>query len=213
MQTTQPIKYRGYVYWVAGVEGNYKGYISAVPNKIADTRRSFETEQETIDHLLEQIDLACGDPVRYVSNRGYTLIEVLVVVAMIGILSAIAAPSFLGFLNNQRVNTANGKVFQAIATAKSAAKTTKVTKILEFRMNGNVAEYAIYSNGVTPIWKTISDDVVVSAIAIPINFQGTIDPNNVPAQVSVSKGNLKRCTSIVTLLGAVRQGSGTECEI
>jgi len=207
----QTIKYRGYTYWVAGIEGNYKGFISAVPNKIAESDRTFQTELETIDHLKEQIDLACGDPVSYVSSRGYTLLEVLVVITMIGILSAIAAPSWLSFLNNQRVNTANGKVFQAINQAKSEAKSKKVTRTVEFRMNGTVAEYAIYSNGETPIWLTIPEDVVVSAIAIPIDSKGTIDPTDVPAQVTVTKGNLKRCTSIVTLLGAIRQGSNAEC--
>jgi hypothetical protein len=34
--------------------------------------------------------------------------------------------------------------------------------------------------------------------------------NNGPSQVTITKGNLKRCTSIVTLLGGLRQGSDTE---
>ncbi|MCJ8279579.1 MAG: prepilin-type N-terminal cleavage/methylation domain-containing protein, partial [Rivularia sp. ALOHA_DT_140] len=38
---------------------------------------------------------------------GFTLIEVLVVIAMVGILSAIAAPSWLGFVARQRLNKAN----------------------------------------------------------------------------------------------------------
>ena len=44
------------------------------------------------------------------SSSGFTLIEVLVVVIIIGILSAIAAPGWLAFINNRRISTMRGQV-------------------------------------------------------------------------------------------------------
>jgi hypothetical protein len=117
----------------------------------------------------------------------------------------------LAFLNNQRLREGNGKVFQAIATAKSEAKKSKVTKNLQFRMNGEIAEYAMYNTGDIPLWQRIGDDLVVSAIAIPFDYKGLPKVTTLPVTVTVTKGNLKRCTSLVTLLGAVRQGENSQC--
>jgi len=59
---------------------------------------------------------------RYSKSLGFTLLEVLVVMVMVGILSAIAAPSWLAFANNQRINAAQTNIFQAIKVAQSDAK-------------------------------------------------------------------------------------------
>lgn len=60
------------------------------------------------------------------SSVGFTLIEILVVIAIIGILSAIAAPAWLGFLNRQKLTAVRGRTFTAFRNAQSNARRDKL---------------------------------------------------------------------------------------
>ena len=66
------------------------------------------------------------------SDNGYTLIELIVVVILLGVLASIAAPGWLGFINRQRVRTVNDRVFQSLRLAQSEAKRTKRDVRIEF---------------------------------------------------------------------------------
>lgn len=78
------------------------------------------------------------------STSGFTLIEVLVVIVMVGILSAIAAPSWLGFVARQRLNKANDTVLAALREAQREAKSRKLSHNISFRTFNNEPQIAIY---------------------------------------------------------------------
>jgi prepilin-type N-terminal cleavage/methylation domain-containing protein len=99
---------------------------------------------------------------RYIhQNAGFSLLEMMVVLLMIGILSAIAAPSWLALISQQRLNKANDRVVSVIQQTQSEAKRTKRTYSVSFRVNTttNIPEYMIYQGTTLPSsgWISLSD--------------------------------------------------------
>lgn len=69
-------------------------------------------------------------------DTGFTLIELLILLLIVAILSSIAAPGWLAFINNQRLRTSQSRVYGAMQLAQSNAKRDKVAWQASFRFPG-----------------------------------------------------------------------------
>jgi prepilin-type N-terminal cleavage/methylation domain-containing protein len=129
-----------------------------------------------------------------VSNNGFTLIEMLVVIIMVGILSAIAVPSWLSFIERQRLSTSANRVLLAVNTAQSTAKRTKNTVVLA-----------------TPI--TPSDQsVVITPPTTPLTFDYAGTTKQVPYKIDLTitgSTNNRYCVVVRSLLGVTSIGKNT----
>lgn len=177
---------------------------------------------------------------RYAKSLGFTLLEVLVVMIMVGVLSAIAAPSWLGFVNNQRINSSQTKIFQAIKVAQSDSKirssnstnrvkitfttgqTTNAYQIDNVRtgagqqsLEPGVKIASVTSGGSSnPV---VAPTILASPYAIEFDSRGLVyDPGNqlvYPICINLSVDNSPRIRwiAIRTLLGAIVTGSDGSC--
>ncbi len=61
------------------------------------------------------------------SDQGFTLIEILVTLMIAGIMAAIAAPSFMTWVNNKKINDISTKIEGALKEAQSSAGRRNIT--------------------------------------------------------------------------------------
>lgn len=118
-------------------------------------------------------------------NAGFTLVEVLVVVIMVGVLAAIVAPSWLTFVNRQRVNKANDAVLTALQEAQREAKKTKRSYSVSFRTDSNVPQIAIYPSGSSPMWRDLGGDLGIQSgqLVLGTNLSNTTNTVSSPSSV------------------------------
>ena len=96
------------------------------------------------------------------SNKGFTLIEMLTAVIIVGVLAAIAAPNLLGMLNQTRVKDGLGQVEGAIREAQKLAIRRGRSCSIVFTTNGtgnSIVQVAPGFNGCLLNTRELSDSV------------------------------------------------------
>ncbi len=98
------------------------------------------------------------------SEAGFSLMELIVVVIMIAVLSAIAAPGWLAFVNRQRVAKVNDGIFVALQQAQREAKRTKRSYSVSFKTDSDQLRVAVYPAGTTNLpWKPLNESLDIKA--------------------------------------------------
>jgi len=169
------------------------------------------------------------------SDEGYTIIELLIIVLILGIFASIAAPSWLAFINRQRVRTVNDRVFQSLRLAQSEAKRTKSSVTVTFNptdpptvtFNPPLATggstqtldgggeikpgtIALRHNAPAPA-NSIVFDYLGNVNELPLDTSANPNVRRFVATVSPVNGGGKQCAIVETIIGGMRTAEGNDC--
>jgi prepilin-type N-terminal cleavage/methylation domain-containing protein len=174
------------------------------------------------------------------NETGFTLIELLVVVVIVGISAAVATPSLVGSLRQNRANQAFSQLVSALQSAQANANRLSTTCTV------TVTQTQVTAAPVGCIQETVNFDSTIINVntsptsttpfttPIAFNFNGTINTTITPtnpttlfvarkigttlsAVISTANISNANCVVITSPLGFIRTGkyntSSTNCEI
>jgi len=173
----------------------------------------------------------------YISNEsGFTLMEMLVVIVIVGILGAIAAPSWMAFLSRQKMNSVRGELMsvmrEAQVQAQSQRQTIEVTfpdigalppgasplavSVKKAADSGSGEETILGGGEVADTYHLVAD----APVSIQFDHDGRVvtgDDIDTPFVIEVIDSNAppssqKSCVVVTTVLGGLTPANNDLCD-
>ncbi|MBD2730080.1 type II secretion system protein [Nostoc sp. FACHB-892] len=151
------------------------------------------------------------------SSSGFTLLETLAVISLIGILATLAIPNWLAFVQTRRLNTAQNEIHLAMQQARSQATKEKLTWQVSIREQNGIVQWAIHAATVNPSaanWNNLDSSVRLDSETtlqlsndirkVLFDYKGNAQNLGRITLSSRSGGKVKRCVIISTILGTMR---------
>ena len=155
------------------------------------------------------------------------MLEILFAVVIIGILSAIAGPFWLSFINSRRLDLGQDRVYFALRQAQSQAQKQKLTWQASFREQNGIVQWSVHPTSVNPAninWNSLDPNIrldretTLQLLAsqgirqIQFDYRGSVRKPPLGRVTLSSKygGKTKRCVYVSTILGAMRRAKERE---
>ena len=160
-------------------------------------------------------------------NLGFSLLEQIIILVMIGILSAIAAPGWNGFVQNRELNVAQEQVQMGIKQAQHLAKVQRIPYNFVIHDNTGRVEWGISPENRSPIeWKsagalirlddkqtTFRKNTKLNQWFLVLDDDGSLSGQLGRVTMCIKSSQnpsdctrLQKCVIMSTLLGATRRG-------
>lgn len=107
-------------------------------------------------------------------NSGFSLIELIIILGMISVVSAIAFPSFMKWLPNYRLKAAVRDLYSNMQKARMEAVKTNQNVLIEFFVGvyapeGRVGSYRVFVDKSAPSGAYDGGDDILAQISMPKN--------------------------------------------
>jgi len=136
-------------------------------------------------------------------GNGFTLIELLIVVVIIGVLSAIAAPSFQTYMGKSRLNGAARMVMSDLMAARMKAIKVNRDVRVDFSTGGG-SQYTIDVGDAEAVTKNVQNHysgVTVQSTVTSVIFKST---GRAGANTIIVNNSLGSKTITISIAGRVR---------
>lgn len=143
------------------------------------------------------------------SDQGFTLIELLIIVVIVGILTAIAAPSFLALLNRSRIHDALVAVEGALKEAQREAVKRSTSCTITLSTNSVTGPCLVTGSRNLKNEIQLATNISGSPATVTFSHRGTVTLSDTGTIVLYrsDSSNGQRCLVMSSPLGIVRTGN------